>query len=290
MTPWTNRAGDFSPLKAATLAGLCLPAAYLAWRWSHGALGPRPVTELIHQTGLWAIRFLLLSLAVTPLRRIFQLNSLIMVRRMVGLAALFYALAHLTLYALDQKWALGTVVSEIALRFYLTIGFVALLGLAALGSTSTDGAIKRLGRNWTRLHRLVYVIGILAAFHFFLQTKADVYEATLMAGLFVLLMGYRLAQWRGFPLQSPAVLAALAALASLATAAIEYAWYGLATAIPPERVLAAHLHFSYSIRPAWWVLAIGLGVALAAAALALRGRPAAPQRGRRRAQPDLQKV
>lgn len=290
MMPWTNRAGDFSPLKTATLIGLCLPAAWLAWRWSNGTLGPRPITEAIHQTGLWAIRFLLLSLAVTPMRRIFQFNSLIMVRRMVGLSALFYALAHLVLYALDQKWALGTIVSEIALRFYLTIGFVALLGLAALGSTSTDAAIKRLGRNWTRLHRIVYAIGILASLHFFMQTKADVYEATLMAGLFLLLMGYRLAQWRKFPLQSPGVLTGVGALAAISTAAIEYAWYALATAIPPGRVLAAHLHFSYSIRPAWWVLVVGLGVALAAAALPLLGRPEAPQRGAHRAQPTMQKV
>jgi sulfoxide reductase heme-binding subunit YedZ len=289
MTPWTNRAGEFSPLKAATLAGLCLPAVVLAWQWSAGALGPRPVTEAIHETGLWAIRFLFLSLAVTPLRRIVQWNSLIMVRRMVGLAALFYALAHLTLYMLDQKWALSVVVSEIAVRIYLTIGFVALLGLSVLGSTSTDAAIKRLGRNWQRLHRIVYGIGVLAALHFFMQTKADVYQATLMAGVFILLMGYRLAHWRGYSLQSPLVLSVLAALASLATVAVEYAWYALATAIPPGRVLAANLSVAHMLRPSLWVLIIGLGVALAVVALPLLGRPAQP-RGRVRGAASLQKV
>lgn len=291
MTPWTDRSGKFSPLKAAVLAGACLPALWLAWQASSGALaataspgllGARPITEAIHQTGDWAIRFLWLSLAVTPLRRIANWPKLILVRRMLGVTALLYALAHLTLYTVDLKFDLGRVVSEIALRFYLTIGFAALLGLVALGSTSTDAAIRRLGRNWSRLHRIVYVIGVLAAFHFFIQSKADVYQPTLMAGFFLLLMFYRIAHWRGFSLTSPAILAAIAVAAALGTAAVEYAWYGIATGIPPGRVLAANLQFSFSIRPAWWVLATGLGVALLALARPWFGRQE-PQRGRRQA-------
>ena len=105
--------------------------------------------------------------------------------------------------------------------------------------------------------------------HFFIQSKADVYEPTLMAGFFLLLMLYRLAHWRGFSLASPLVLAAIAVLAALGTAAIEYAWYGIATGVPPGRVLAANLQFSFSIRPAWWVLATGLGVTLLAVRAAL---------------------
>lgn len=272
MMPWTDRSGKFSPLKAAVLVGACLPALWLAWAAASGALasvapvgllGARPITEAIHQAGDWAIRFLWLSLAVTPLRRIANWPKLILVRRMLGVTALLYALMHLTLYAVDLKLDLLRVASEIALRFYLTIGFVALVGLIALGSTSTDAAIKRLGgRNWNRLHSIVYVIGVLAAFHFFIQSKADVYEPTLMAGFFLLLMFYRLAHWRGFALTSPLVLVATAVLAALGTAAIEYAWYGIATGVPPGRVLAANLQFSFSIRPAWWVLATGLGVML----------------------------
>ncbi|MBL8582062.1 MAG: sulfoxide reductase heme-binding subunit YedZ [Rhizobiaceae bacterium] len=281
MLPWTNRAGNFSPLKAATFALLWLPAAYLAIRWFSGGLGPRPVTEAIHQTGLWAIRFLLLSLAVTPVRKILRWNGLIAVRRMIGLSALFYALAHLLLYALDQKWMIAMIASEIALRIYLTIGFVALLGLGVLGATSTDAAIRRLGRSWNRLHKIVYAIGVLAVLHFFMQTKADVYEATLMAGLFALLMGYRIAERRGLPLQSPLVLLGVAIAAALATVAIEYAWYALATGIPPARVLAANLHFAFSIRPAWWVLAIGGSVAAAGWARSLAG--GAPQTRPKRA-------
>ncbi|MEP9388371.1 protein-methionine-sulfoxide reductase heme-binding subunit MsrQ [Mesorhizobium sp. KR9-304] len=292
MKPWTDRSGNFSPLKAAVLVGACLPALLLGWAAADGTLAPagslgplgaRPITEAIHQTGDWAIRFLMMSLAVTPLRRIANWPKLIMVRRMLGLAALFYALAHLTLYAIDLKLDLLRVVSEIALRVYLTIGFVALLGLIALGSTSTDAAIRRLGKRWNRLHKIVYPIGLLAALHFFIQSKADVYEPTLMAGFFLLLMFYRLAHWRGFALASPLVLVAIAILAALGTAAIEYAWYGIATGVPPGRVLAANLQFSFSIRPAWWVLATGLGATLLALARPWLSRQDAAPRGRRAA-------
>jgi len=272
LTPWTERNGTFSPLKAATLALLCVPVLMLAYRaiapaggaGNVGLLGPRPITEAIHETGDWAIRFLILSLAVTPLRRILQWPKLILVRRMIGLSALFYALLHFALYCADMKWDLARVSSEIVLRVYLTIGFATLLGLAVLGSTSTDAAIRRLGKNWNRLHTIVYALAILAALHFFMQTKADVYEATLMAGIFGLLMLYRAAHRFGYQLTSPVVLVCAAIAAAVLCAAVEYAWYAIATGIPPLRVLEANLYPLRAIRPAWWVLAIGLGVALAA--------------------------
>lgn len=291
MKPWTDRSGKFSPLKAAVLTGACLPALWLAWQAASGALGtagspgplgPRPVTEAIHETGDWAIRFLWISLAVTPLRRIANWPKLIIVRRMLGVTALCYALAHFSLYIVDLKFDLVRVATEIALRFYLTIGFAALLGLVTLGSTSTDAAIRRLGGNWGRLHKIVYGIGLLAAFHFFIQSKADVFEPTLMAGFFLLLMLYRLAHWRGFSLTSPFVLVAIAVLGALGTAAVEYAWYGIATGVPPGRVLAANLQFSFSIRPAWWVLATGLAVAAVAVVRSWLGKNE-PARGRRTA-------
>jgi sulfoxide reductase heme-binding subunit YedZ len=256
--PWNDRSGRISPLKAIVLACLILPGILIAWRFAFGALGPRPITEAIHQTGDWAVRFLVLSLAVTPLRRIADWPKLIIVRRMIGVSALFYALVHFTLYIADQNLDVAKVASEIALRIYLTIGFAALLGLSILGATSTDAAIRRLGGNWNRLHKITYGIGILAMLHFFMQTKADVYQATLISGLFVLLMIYRLAHWRGLSLKSPLVLALAAISAALATVALEYAWYALATGVPPARVLAANLQFSFSIRPAWWVVVVGV--------------------------------
>ena len=297
MKPWTDRAGKLSPLKAAVFAGTLVPAALLAYYATAGfpqgaststLLGPRPYSAAIHLTGDWAIRFLLISLAITPLRRIGQWPKLIMVRRMLGIAALSYALGHLVLYFFDMNWDVLRVASEIALRIYLTIGFVTLLGLAALGATSTDAAIKRLGSNWNRLHKIVYGIGILAALHYFMQSKADVYQPTLMAGFFVLLMLYRLAHWRGLSLNSPLVLLGIAVVAALTTVVVEAAWYGLATGVPVNRVLAANLQFSYTIRPAWWVLAAGLGVAVLGYVRSLGKAPAA--RGRRMAKAAAQGV
>jgi sulfoxide reductase heme-binding subunit YedZ len=282
MMPWTDRAGNFSPFKTAVLAVLLIPALLISYYFAAGLLGPRPITEAIHETGDWAIRFLWLSLAITPLRRIGQWPKFIIVRRMIGVAAFFYAMTHFLLYITDQKWDLWRVSSEIVLRFYLTIGFISLLGLAALAATSTDAAVKRLGKKWNQLHKIVYAIAILTGLHFFLQTKADVFEATIMAGLFILLMSYRIAHWRGFSLSSLWVLAGLAVFAGLATAGIEYAWYALATGVPPERVLAANLQFSYTIRPAWWTLAIGLSVAIAAFVRSFFVKADAP-RGRRAA-------
>lgn len=280
MTPWTDRLGKFSALKAIVFVGICLPAIWIAWRAVSGDLGPRPIDEAILRTGDWAIRFLWLSLAVTPLRFIAGWPKLILVRRMLGVSAACYVLAHFTLYTFDLQFDVARIASEIALRFYLTIGFIALLGLVALGATSTDAAIRRLGGNWNRLHRLVYAIAPLAAFHFFIQSKADVYEPTLMAGFLLLLMLCRVARWRGFAITSFPVLLTIAVVAALGTAAIEYAWYALATGVPPGRVLAANLQFSYSIRPAWWVLATGLALALVAVVRPrIGGRQAAP-RGR----------
>lgn len=278
--PWLDRSGKFSSLKSVVLILLFVPGLILAWRLGTNGLGPRPVTEAIHETGDWAIRWLLVSLAITPLRRIANWNRLILMRRMVGIAALAYALPHFLLYVVDLDFALGRVASEIALRFYLTIGFVALLGLAVLGATSTDAMIRRLGRNWNRLHRAVYLLAVLGIVHFFIQSKADVYEPTLMAGALLLVFLYRLAHWRGLDLSSPVVLVSSAVVAALLTAGVEYCWYALATGVPPERVLLANLQFSFSIRPAWWVLAGGLAVAvLAVLRGAIGGRP--PIRGRR---------
>lgn len=290
MTPWTDRAGRFSPLKAAVFAGTVVPAILIAWSWIAGGLGPRPFEEAIHQTGNWAVRFLLLSLAVTPFRRILRFNKLILVRRMLGLAALSYVLVHFALYVADSRWDLAFVAKEIAVRIYLTIGFLAMLGLIALGATSTDAAIRRLGGNWNRLHKIVYAIGILGLLHFFMQTKADVFEATLMAGFFILLMLYRLAHWRRFDIAAAPVLISVAALGALMTAATELAWYGLATGVPPMRVLLANLDFSFVIRPGWWALAAGLAVATAAFVQARvaggdpkPGRKQDPRQGRARA-------
>ncbi len=260
--PWTDRSGAVSPFKAAVFAALFVPALWLAWLWLSDGLGPRRLDAAIHFSGNWAVRVLVLSLLVTPARQLLRQARILLVRRMVGVAALLYALLHVMLFVADHQFNLATVFAGIIKRFYLTIGFAALLGLAALGATSFDAAVRRMGgRAWQRLHRTVYAIGVVALFHFMLQTKADVTEATLTFGLFLWLLGYRLVAPKG---SAPGRLAmlGLALGAGLATAALEFAWYALMTGIDPWRVAAANLDIGYGLRPAPWVLVVGLAVFL----------------------------
>jgi methionine sulfoxide reductase heme-binding subunit len=145
MWPWYDYGGRLSPFKLAVFVALCLPALWVALAYGQGWLGARPLNEAIREIGLWTIRLIFLALAVTPLRQMLQWPQLIIVRRMIGVAAFGYVLAHLFLYTAQQAFDLAVVAREIALRVYLTIGFAALLGLAALAATSTDGLVRRLG-------------------------------------------------------------------------------------------------------------------------------------------------
>ncbi|MCC7274634.1 MAG: ferric reductase-like transmembrane domain-containing protein [Alphaproteobacteria bacterium] len=255
--PWNDRGGRLSPLKAATLLGLCLPGLLLAFDLAGRRLGPMPISAAIHETGLWAIRFLLLSLTITPLRRTMRWPRVMQVRRMVGVAAFAYVAAHLVLYAVDLKLDLARVASEIVLRFYLTIGFVALLLLAALAATSTDAMIRRLGgRRWQLLHRAVYGAAVLGVAHHFLQSKLNVTEPTIMAGFLIWLLGSRLLAAADDPVR----LALLSGAAAAATVLGEAAWFGLATGADPLRVLAANLDISFGLRPGPIVLLSGFAV------------------------------
>ena len=277
--PWLDRSGRLSTLKLAVFAALFAPAVWIAVQYDMGWLKSDTVKSLIHASGLWAIRILLVSLAITPLRRLGQWNKLIAVRRMLGVAVLFYVLGHFALYIVQQRFDLAHVASEIVLRLYLTIGFVALLGLAALGATSTDAMIRRVGAaRWNRLHLLVYPIAILALVHFMLQTKLDVSQPLLLVGLFVLEMGWRLLQRfkRG---DDVVALSALVVAAPLLTAAFEAAWYHLRNGIDVATVLSADLSFDDGIRPVWIVLLVGcVGLALRLARPLWGRRPAPANR------------
>ncbi|ACL56259.1 sulfite oxidase heme-binding subunit YedZ [Methylobacterium nodulans] len=250
--PWLDRAGRLSWLKLATFLAALGPGLVYAGAYGLDRLGAKPLTAFLHAMGDWTIYFLIASLAVTPMRRIADWPRLILVRRMLGLTALAYAVIHLVLYAADLKFDLIRVATEIAVRVYLTIGFTALVGLSVLGATSTDRMIRRLGPTWTRLHRLVYGIAGLTLLHYFLQSKIDVSKPVFWSGLFLALMGWRLMHHLKVA-TNPLSLAGLAAASGLATAALEAAWYALATGIPARAVLAANLDFSYDLRPAWWV-------------------------------------
>ena len=249
--PWNERNGRFSPLKAVVFAGLFVPAAWIVYLAATGALEPKVVTEMIHRTGQWTIRFLTLSLIVTPLMRGARYPKLVAIRRMVGVAAFAYACAHLTLYVVDQHFDLAHVASEIALRFYLTIGFVAWLGLATLATTSTDAMIRRLGGRWRTLHSLVYAIAALGLLHFMIQAKADVSEPVMMTGFFIILMLFRVLVKRGLPAWGSALAAAI--VSPPLTALIEAAWYALGRHIPFWEVLSANFDPDMAFRPSAYV-------------------------------------
>lgn len=179
-------------LRVATLAAGVLPAIALAYAACSDGLGANPVEEITHETGQWALRFLLASLLVTPLRRLTGWRNLVLERRTLGLFAFFYAALHLGTYVgLDLGFELGSLAEDVAKRPYITVGFGTFLILLVLASTSTRAAMRRLGRRWTRLHRLVYLAGLGAVVHFLWLVKADTREPLIYAAILAALLGIR---------------------------------------------------------------------------------------------------
>jgi sulfoxide reductase heme-binding subunit YedZ len=270
-----------SLLKTAVFALLFLPGLYVAWQVATNGYA-RPYILANHDLGDWSIRLLFVALAVTPLRQSLGLPRLIQVRRMIGVAAFCYALAHFVFFALDKSLQIWVVLREIALRYYLAIGFVGLLILLALAVTSTDGMIRRLGgKKWAALHRLAYVAGALAVVHFFIQSKADVTEPFVMGGLFLWLMLWRLVSRRGL-LQRGAgsilPLALLALVAAATTAGAEALYYHLKSGVDLMRVLATNWSLGVGPRPSWIVSGAGLAVVFGAALRPLWARHSAGPR------------
>jgi sulfoxide reductase heme-binding subunit YedZ len=266
--PWNDYSGRLSPLKLGVFLLLFVPAGWVAFGYATTTLGPRELNEAIHRIGLWGIRLIFIALAVTPLRQILQWRRLLLVRRMIGVAAFAYIFVHFLLYTADQAFDVPKIASEIVLRVYLTIGFTALLGLAALAATSTDAMIRRVGRlNWERLHRLVYVIGILAVIHYCFQSKLELWEPTWMAGLLGWLLLYRvLVRFVGMRGGlSLGWAAGLSVAAALGTALGEATFFHLAYHAPLLLVLQINLTLTTGLRPAPIVLAVGLAVTLAGA-------------------------
>ncbi len=252
------------------LAGCILPALWIAWRGFTEQLGAEPVDAAVHEVGRWAVRFLLLTLAVTPLRRIGRWQRVQSVRRMLGVTAFAYLALHFALYIVLQNLDLFRVAKEIVLRFYLTIGFVALIGLGALAITSTDRMIRRLGRRWPQLHTLVYPLTALGLWHDLLQAKRNLDEATLMVGFFLWLIGVRLLAKRSWGLK-PLPLLGLGVATVAATVGFEAAWYTFATGLDGLRVAAANLAPEITVRPVHW---LALTVLVPVALAILRRQPA----------------
>ncbi|HEY4365850.1 MAG TPA: protein-methionine-sulfoxide reductase heme-binding subunit MsrQ [Steroidobacteraceae bacterium] len=213
-------------IKPALFAVCLLPLLSLALQAFeiHGlTLGTNPIERIQDTMGQWGLRFLLITLAVTPLRDWFDAPWLVLLRRMLGLFAFFYVLMHfLTWLILDQGLYWSGILADIAKRPFITIGFLALLMLIPLAVTSTNGMMRRLGKRWKRLHRLIYPIALLGVWHYYWQVKADIREPLLYLSIALLLLGWRIWKRSGWRLavsgSSEKAAAAKGAAASSPTA------------------------------------------------------------------------
>jgi sulfoxide reductase heme-binding subunit YedZ len=179
-------------LKRVIFAAALIPAAALVADAYRGELTANPIEYITHTTGDWAIRFLIITLAVTPIRRLTGWNPIIQIRRMLGLFAFFYATLHfLTWFVLDWFFDFRQMAKDVAMRPFITLGMATFVMLLALAVTSTKGSIRRLGRRWTQLHRLIYVAACTALFHFWLARKTVVPQFQVLLVAAVLLLGFR---------------------------------------------------------------------------------------------------
>ena len=201
---------DIRFAKLLVLVNCAVPATLLGWDAWHHKLGANPVNFAILTTGLMALVFLILTLAVTPLRKITGLNWLISFRRMLGLYAFFYAGAHfLIFFSLDRGFSVSSTLHEIIKRKYLWLGITGLLVMVPLAVTSTNGMIKRLGgKRWRTLHRLAYVAAVAGVIHYYMQVKADVRQPLVFAAVLAILLGYRLMVYLYRSKPAPATTAA----------------------------------------------------------------------------------
>ena len=174
---------------------LCfLPLPLLAWNFFAGNLSFNPIEDITHTTGRWAVRFLLASLAITPLRKLTGFNKLIRFRRMIGLFAFFYGVVHFTIYIwLDHLFDMAAVLADVPVRPFITAGFTAFVSMIPLALTSTKKWIGRLGgRRWQKLHRLVYVSAIAGVLHYLWVAKLVELEPAIYALVLTVLLGFRL--------------------------------------------------------------------------------------------------
>lgn len=183
-------------LKVVVFVAALIPIAHLAYSaiWNIDALGANPAEFITRSVGDWTLRFLLLTLAVTPVRKLLGWPWLARLRRMLGLYTFAYAVIHFCCYiAFDHVFEMAEIVKDVLDRPFITLGFIALLLLVPLAVTSTNRMVKRLGaRRWIALHRLVYVIALLGVTHFWMMVKRDITEPVIYAIILTLLLGYRL--------------------------------------------------------------------------------------------------
>ncbi len=183
-----------SRLKTVLFVACLLPLLRLGWLALHHGLGANPIEYITRSTGWWVLSFLLLTLLVTPLRRLSGWNWLLRLRRMLGLYAFFYACLHFSIYIwLDQFFDWQGIVKDIGKRPFVTVGFAAFLCLIPLAATSTNAMVRRLGsKRWQALHRLIYAIAILGVVHFWWLVKKDIREPLIFGAVLAVLLGARL--------------------------------------------------------------------------------------------------
>jgi sulfoxide reductase heme-binding subunit YedZ len=268
--PWQDRNRRFSPLKATTFALMLWPAIRTAWLVGTGGYGttmPMAIPALTYWSGVWATVILLMALAVTPAAAIFRRPAFVDVRRMIGVTALVYTIAHVVIYFAFRRWDLANITTDMTTRLTLIVATLSTIGLIVLGATSVDAAVKYMGaKNWQRLHTTNYAISALAILHVLLA-RGTYTEQYVLTALFFWLMAWRvLARYR---LGTNAkVLALLAAASCLVAASLEAGFLWARRGFDVRDTFAVNfdlavLDFGYP--PAWQVLALGLLVALAAA-------------------------
>ena len=193
-------------IKPVVFLAALVPAALLVRGGIQNDLGANPIETITHQTGLWTLRFLMITLAVTPVRRITGWHAVIRLRRMLGLFGFFYACLHfLTYLVLDQFFAFDAIVADIAKRPYITVGFTGFVLLIPLAATSTAGMIRRLGKRWQRLHRLIYVAAFCGVLHYLWLVKADLRDPRVYSITLAVLLGIRVVAELGRHLRAPAL-------------------------------------------------------------------------------------
>jgi sulfoxide reductase heme-binding subunit YedZ len=187
-----------SYLKPLSFLICLIPFGQLLFWGYTGNLGANPIDTITRFTGSWALFILLASLSITPLRRVTGWNELIKYRRMLGLFAFFYAALHFATYmVLDLYFDFAAIAKDILKRPYVTVGFTALVLMIPLATTSTSAMIRRLGKRWQQLHRLVYIIAILGVLHFYWLVKSDIRRPAQYGAVLLLLLGFRLVmKWR----------------------------------------------------------------------------------------------
>ncbi len=183
-------------LKPVVFLAALAPFGWLVFRALTDRLSVNPIEDITLTTGIWALRLLLVTLAITPIRRLTGWNQIIQYRRMLGLFAFFYATVHLLIYVvLDQGLAFEFILADIAKRPYITAGMTAFVLMIPLALTSTKGWIRRLGRRWQTLHRLIYVSAFAACLHFIWKVKVAIGEPVYYAVVLGILLCFRLVWW-----------------------------------------------------------------------------------------------